>query len=113
MAQPLGRKGRLQPFNPVAARQGPRLPREETEAREREEPVPLAPVATPPKDLLTVEDVAQRTSLPVSTVWRLLARGELRSLKVSRRRLIPVEWLEEWRQARMRAAADGGKEGSA
>lgn len=43
----------------------------------------VAPLAFSPKD------AAQRLSVPVRAIYSLLASGELKSLKLGRRRLIP------------------------
>jgi len=46
--------------------------------------------------LYSIEDVIARTSLGRSKVYELLASGELGSVKVGRRRLIPARSLEEF-----------------
>lgn len=68
----------------------------------------LVPRGTPPGALLTTAEVMARTRLGHTMVYGLLRTGDLRSLKVGRRRLIPVEWLEEWLEAQKRAATSGG-----
>ncbi|HVU73074.1 MAG TPA: helix-turn-helix domain-containing protein [Mycobacteriales bacterium] len=45
-------------------------------------------------DLLTVPEYARRTSLSVSTVWRRLANGELKSVKDGRARRIPASEID-------------------
>ena len=49
-------------------------------------------------DLLAIPitDAARRLSLSPRTVASLIARGELRSVKVGRRRLVPVKSLEQF-----------------
>jgi excisionase family DNA binding protein len=46
--------------------------------------------------LYSVEDVIARTSLGRSKIYELLASGELGSVKVGRRRLVPARALEEF-----------------
>ena len=46
--------------------------------------------------LYSIEDVIARTSLGRSKIYELLASGELGSVKVGRRRLIPATALEEF-----------------
>lgn len=54
--------------------------------------------------LYSVEDVIARTSLGRSKVYELLASGELGSVKVGRRRLIPARSLDEFVE-RLRAGS--------
>jgi len=42
-------------------------------------------------DLLTVREVAQRLRVSQTTVWRLVASGELESVKIGAARRIPPE----------------------
>jgi excisionase family DNA binding protein len=50
------------------------------------------------QDVLAVDvpEAARRLTLSPRTVATLLARGELKSLKIGRRRLVPVRALEEF-----------------
>lgn len=48
------------------------------------------------KLLLTVEEVANLTSLGRSTIYNLLARGEIPSITIGRSRRIPSESLRSW-----------------
>lgn len=49
------------------------------------------------KLLLTISEASERLNLNRSYVYdRLIARGELRSVKIGRRRLIPVRDLEAY-----------------
>jgi excisionase family DNA binding protein len=52
--------------------------------------------------LLTVEETGRRLGVSVSTVWRLIRRGEVRSIRRRGRRLVPVEAVAQ----RVRAAED-------
>lgn len=45
---------------------------------------------------LSVEDCAKALSLGRSLTWQLVARGELKSLKVGRRRLVSAQSLLEY-----------------
>lgn len=56
--------------------------------------------------LYSIEDVIARTSLGRSKIYELLASGELGSVKVGRRRLIPAASLDEFVE-HLRTAADG------
>ena len=46
--------------------------------------------------LLSIEEVIARTSLGRSKVYELLASGELASVKIGRRRLVPARALDEF-----------------
>lgn len=46
--------------------------------------------------LYSIEDVIARTSLGRSKIYELLASGQLGSVKVGRRRLVPAVSLEEF-----------------
>jgi excisionase family DNA binding protein len=48
--------------------------------------------------LVGIPEVARRMALGTTTVKRLIAAGELRSLLVGRRRLVPPEAIEEFRR---------------
>jgi excisionase family DNA binding protein len=50
-------------------------------------------------DLLTIPEVMARTRLSRSTVKRLIASGELKSILVRRRRRIAPEALAEWKKS--------------
>jgi excisionase family DNA binding protein len=54
------------------------------------------PSTTDGKLLLTVEEVANLTSLGRSTVYELLARGEIPSITIGRSRRVPSEALHAW-----------------
>lgn len=51
---------------------------------------------------LSVPDVAERLGVSVSTVWRMLRRGELPSVRRAGRRLVPAKALERRRAQRTR-----------
>ncbi len=46
---------------------------------------------TQPEAFVSVPSFADRTSLSVRTVWDLVASGEIPSIRVRRRRLIPLQ----------------------
>ncbi len=48
------------------------------------------------KLLLDVDSVAERLSLGRTVIYRLIGDGSLRSIKVGKRRLIPVDALAEF-----------------
>jgi len=59
----------------------------------------LAGRATLPPDtaeLLSVQEAARRLSIGTTTVKRLIATGELRSVTVDRRRLVPVRAISDF-----------------
>lgn len=53
------------------------------------------------KILLSVDDAALALSIGRTEIFRLISSGELSSLKVGRRRLIPARALEAWVATRM------------
>ena len=64
------------------------------------------PTATDPEPgrlLLTVPQVEAATGLSRATVSRLLASGELRSMKIGRCRRVPADALRDWVAARLAA----------
>jgi excisionase family DNA binding protein len=52
--------------------------------------------ATPVKVLLTVEEVAEAMGLGRTYVYELVMRREIRSIKLGRKRRIPVTALDEF-----------------
>jgi excisionase family DNA binding protein len=66
---------------------------------------------TPDGLLLTVEEAAKRLRLGRTLVYRLLASGELESVKVGRLRRVPAECLAEYvatlRRTRTSEATNG------
>jgi excisionase family DNA binding protein len=58
-----------------------------------------------PKLLLAMPEVCQATGLRPRKVQELVSTGELESVKIGRRRLIPVDALEDF-IAKLRAKAD-------
>jgi len=58
----------------------------------------LAGRATLPPDteLLSVQEAARRLSIGTTTVKRLIATGELRSVLIDRRRLVPVRAISDF-----------------
>jgi len=53
------------------------------------------PGGTPPTTLLTVAEAAMRLSIGRSHLYALMASGELRSIRLGRRRLIPESAIED------------------
>jgi excisionase family DNA binding protein len=56
------------------------------------------------KLLLTIPEVAAALAINRSTVYELLLRGELGSVKIGRARRIPVQALERWIEEHTEAA---------
>ena len=48
------------------------------------------------KRLLDMRDVQERLSIGRSTAFALVANGQLRSVRIGRRRLVPVTALDEY-----------------
>lgn len=59
-----------------------------------------------PETLLTVKDVAKRLAVGRTTVYELIGRGGLKTIKIGRARRIPESALEEWIAERLRGHAD-------
>lgn len=55
----------------------------------------LADHSTQPR-LLPVKAAARALGIPERACWRLISEGQLRSLKVGKRRLVPVAALDEF-----------------
>jgi excisionase family DNA binding protein len=55
-----------------------------------------AQLRTPPVQLLAVAEAAARLGVGRTTVYELLSAGQIRSVKVGRRRLIPATALAEY-----------------
>lgn len=53
-------------------------------------------------ELLTVEEVAERLRIGVRTVERMIAAGELASLKIRRRRFVANEAVEAYQALALR-----------
>lgn len=58
----------------------------------------------PPSSMLSVREAGESLGVSVSTVWRMIRRGELASVRQGGRRLIPADTLEA--QVRERQAED-------
>lgn len=52
--------------------------------------------AAAPRDLLTVAEAAALTGLAQRTIYRAIARGELRACRVCSRLRIPRDWFDDW-----------------
>ena len=61
----------------------------------------------PVRVLLSVEEAAQALGLGRTFVWHLVMHNELRSLKVGRKRRIPVSALHEFVARRLSAMEQG------
>ena len=62
--------------------------------------------SNPPKALLSVPEFMDATNLKRSTVYKLIGSGELETVTVGSRRLVPVEALQDFvARLRQRAAA--------
>lgn len=62
-----------------------------------------------PESLLTVAEVAKRLAGGRTTVYELISRGGLRTIKIGRARRIPESTLEEWIVQRLCAQAGGAE----
>lgn len=49
-----------------------------------------------PPEIMTVDDVAERTGLSVPSVRRAIAAGQLPGQHIGERYVIPREWFERW-----------------
>lgn len=67
----------------------------------------MATTATDPERVaLSVEEAAEAAGLGRTLMFQLIGRGEIRSFKCGRRRLVPVDALREWVQRQ--AGGEGG-----
>lgn len=69
-----------------------RTPAKKTPARNRatrRQPETVSELPSNILHLISVAETAARLSITTKQVWRLIARGELQSVKLGRRRLIP------------------------
>lgn len=55
----------------------------------------MEPTTMPPR-LLTIGQLSPVTGLSRATLYKLVMSGAIRSLKIGRRRLVPVEAVDEW-----------------
>lgn len=53
---------------------------------------------TTPKRALTIEEFAERWSIGRNSVYNAIARGELQSVKIGKRRVITLEQEEAFRE---------------
>jgi excisionase family DNA binding protein len=63
------------------------------------------PVAVDQDDLLTVEEAARRLRIGRTKMYGLLSSGEVESITIGTRRLVPPECVEEFIQRRRREQA--------
>ena len=61
-----------------------------------------------PRELLSVGSAAERASIGRTLMYSLIQRGDVRSVKAGRRRLIPADSLAEF-MTRVSAATNGGR----
>ena len=62
----------------------------------RQPPPNGAPEAGPRRLVLTVPEVAAELQIPASTVYDLIRRGEIPSVRVGKRIRVPQRRLEQW-----------------
>lgn len=60
------------------------------------QPLNRAPEASPRRLVLTVPEVAAELQIPASTVYDLIRRGEIPSVRVGKRIRVPKRRLEQW-----------------
>jgi len=81
-------------------------------ARELELEAKLAAVvqvmSTENVKLLRPEEVCERLSLPRTTIFRLIGSGELESLKVGKRRLVPSDAIDDYIRRKRQAQGAAG-----
>ncbi|WP_062518582.1 helix-turn-helix domain-containing protein [Demequina gelatinilytica] len=61
----------------------------------------------PTSDLLTVREAAETAHLSTKTIHRTIAAGELPTIRIGRKVLIPREHLTAWLHAHSRPATSG------
>jgi excisionase family DNA binding protein len=72
-----------------------------TEGRSEQQKAPMAPdhrTVAVARVALSVEEAAQAIGLSERYVWDLVKSGALRTKRVGRRRIVPVESLQEFMQ---------------
>lgn len=57
------------------------------------------------KLLVSVDEAARRVSIGLTVMYELIGSGEVASIKLGRRRLIPVRALEEFMERRLAEVA--------
>jgi len=57
---------------------------------------PMDPVGSAPPRLLRIDEIAHRLSVSRSMAWKLIAHGELRSVRIGRAVRVRPEDLEEY-----------------
>lgn len=57
---------------------------------------PDAETSGRPVELVSIEEAARRCSIGRTSMYRLVARGEVRSLKIGRRRLIAADAIAQF-----------------
>ena len=61
------------------------------------------------ESLLTIKEAAQRLALGRTTVYGLIGRRELRTIKIGRSRRVPESAIDEWIGKRIHDQDEGGK----
>ena len=79
--------------------------------KELRQPSSRAPEASPRRLVLTVPEVAAELQIPASTVYDLIRRGEIPSVRVGKRIRVPKRRLEDWINGRHEAAAYDARHG--
>jgi excisionase family DNA binding protein len=75
------------------------------------QPLNRAPEASTRRLVLTVPEVAAELQIPASTVYDLIRRGEIPSVRVGKRIRVPKRRLEDWINGRHEAAAYDAQHG--
>jgi len=82
-----------------------------TDRKTIRQPLNGAPDASPRRIVLTVPEVAAELQIPASTVYDLIRRGEIPSVRVGKRIRVPKRRLEDWVNGRQAAAAYDARHG--
>ncbi len=61
-----------------------------------------------PPELLSVTEAGRRLGIGRSALYQTLARGELRSVKVGRRRLVPADAIADFVDSKAEVSGRGG-----
>lgn len=66
---------------------------------------PRAPAIKEGETLLSVAQAGERLGLSRAQTWRMVYSGELQSIFIGSRRLIPSSWVDRYIEARVAAVA--------
>jgi excisionase family DNA binding protein len=89
----------------------PTRTRRPTDQRAIRQPLNGAPEANQRRLVLTVPQVAAELQIPASTVYDLIRRGEIPSVRVGKRIRVPKRRLEDWINGRQAGAAYDARHG--